>query len=48
MFPVSMAYQPFYALGGYSAEAYGLRMKGEGHTYWERLRQRLRQRLHCP
>ena len=36
---VSMACQPCHVLGGHYAEAYGLRMTGEGQTYQDRLRQ---------
>ena len=36
---VKMDFQPCRALGGNSAEEYGLWMMGEGHTYWERLLQ---------
>ena len=36
--------QPCFTIGGHSAEAYGLRMTGEGLTY----RDRLCQRVHCP
>ena len=38
---VSMACQPYRAIGGHSAEAYGFRIMGEGITYCERLRQRV-------
>ena len=38
---VSMAFQPCRALGGHSADEYGLCMTGEGHTYWEQLHQQV-------
>ena len=41
---VRMACHPCRTLGGHLEEAYGLRVMGEGNTYWERLRQRVR----CP
>ena len=31
---VIVACQPFRALGGHSAKAYGLQMTEEVHTYW--------------
>ena len=41
---VSMAYKPCCTIGGHSAEAYGIRLTGEGLSYRERLCQRFR----CP
>ena len=35
---VSMECQPCFTIGGHSTESYGLRMTGEGLTYWEILR----------
>ena len=39
---LSMSCQTFSVIEGHSAESYGLRMTGEGLTYWERLLQRIR------
>ena len=39
---VSIDFKPFRVLVGNSAEAYGLRMTGETHTYREHLHQRVR------
>ena len=39
---VSMLFHPCRTIGDHYAEAYGLRMMGEGITYQERLRQQVR------